>query len=144
MYSRAKTKAEGNTDSKDGFTRTDVDYAWNGFIGHIKGWTLESNKDLIPPFNKDSLPEWVYFGSVPYGLGAQAIPIADNGSTFLAPPATKPEGDAGDDNTAALYLREVGVHTPSTNRRWIYPVLNIALNTGAITPILRPVRTILR
>ena len=37
------------------------------------------------PYGTDS-PEWVYFGSVPYDLGPTAIPIADDGSTFLVVP----------------------------------------------------------
>ena len=31
--------------------------------------------------------------------------MTDDGNRYLETPATKPEGDAGDDNAAALYLR---------------------------------------
>jgi len=46
----------------------------------------------------------VYFGSVAYGLGATAIPIADDGNTYLAAP-DKPEECNTDDNTGFAYLR---------------------------------------
>ena len=100
VYSSSKTSGNGN------WKRTDVTYSWNGFIGHIKGWDIESNKRTEPPFDtKDQTPEWVYFGTVPYGLEAQAIPIADdNNGSFLTVPE-KPAADAGDDNVGALYLR---------------------------------------
>lgn len=70
--------------------------AWNGFLGRVQGWTVASGNVQTP--------EWVYFGTVPYGLGATAIPIADDGDTCLSIP-DKPEQDSGDDNKAALYLR---------------------------------------
>lgn len=84
--------------------RTNDSWAINGFIGQINGWTLVSNKATTAPY-KSASPEWVYFGSVPYGLGETAIPVADDGTTYLAAPATKPETDNGDDNKAAVYLR---------------------------------------
>lgn len=85
--------------------RTDTDFSWNGFIGQVSGWTLESNKSTSAPY-KASSPEWVYFGTLPYDLGPTAVPIADdNNGSFLRVPATKPEGDNGDDNKAAVYLR---------------------------------------
>jgi len=62
--------------------------AWNGFFGQIQGWSV-GEKDytgqLYYPYGTDS-PEWKYFGSVPYDLGPTAIPIADDGSTFLVVP----------------------------------------------------------
>lgn len=90
-YAHAITKEEGNGT----YSRSD-DHAWNGFFGQIKGWTAESA-------NQEK-PEWVYFGSVSYGMGPTAIPIADNGTTYLEVPE-KPAEDAGEDNKAALYLR---------------------------------------
>lgn len=71
--------------------------AVNGFIGRIKGWEIVTNQT----FPKC---EWVYFGSVPYALGAEAVPIADDGSTYLGVPA-KPEDIDNDENIGAVYLR---------------------------------------
>ena len=71
--------------------------ATNGFIGRVQGWTIETNQD----FPKC---EWVYFGTIPYALAGQAIPIADDGSTYLEVPS-KPEADNGDDNIGFAYLR---------------------------------------
>jgi len=90
-YAHALTKSEGNGT----YSRSDA-LAWNGFFGQIKGWTAVSDNQ--------AKPEWVYFGSVAYGMGETAIPIADNGSTYLATPE-KPAEDSGDDNVGALYLR---------------------------------------
>lgn len=71
--------------------------AVNGFIGQIKGWTVETNQDFPQC-------EWVYFGSVPYNLGETAVPIADNGTSYLAVPS-RPAEDNGDDNKGAVHLR---------------------------------------
>ena len=76
--------------------------AWNGFVGQIDGWVVKTGSTYYP-FGSAS-PEWVYFGSVAYGLGETAVPIADDGTTFLAVPE-KPAEDSGEDNVAALYLR---------------------------------------
>ncbi|MBQ6964093.1 MAG: hypothetical protein IJP82_00180 [Bacteroidaceae bacterium] len=81
--------------------------AWNGFFGQIEGWTKGDQSytgKSYYPYGGDS-PEWVYFGSMPYDLGNTAIPCADDGTTFFAPPSSKPETDNGDDNIAFLYLR---------------------------------------
>lgn len=80
--------------------------AWNGFFGQIAGWTAGDKSytgKSYYPYGSDS-PEWVYFGTVPYNLGSTAIPIADDGTTFLVTPS-KPEAHNGDDNKAFLYLR---------------------------------------
>lgn len=99
VYCSALISGNGN------WKRTDTDFSWNGFIGQVAGWTLESNKATSAPY-KASSPEWVYFGTLPYDLGPTAVPIADdNNGSFLRVPATKPEGDNGDDNKAAVYLR---------------------------------------
>ncbi|MBO4800288.1 MAG: hypothetical protein J5545_00225 [Bacteroidaceae bacterium] len=71
--------------------------ATNGFIGRINGWEIVTNQT----FPKC---EWVYFGSIPYALGEEAIPIADDGSTYLLVP-TKPEEIDTEDNVGAAYLR---------------------------------------
>ncbi len=94
-------RSTGKKNRKDDIPSTS---AWNGFIARIKGWDIVTNKTIEPPFKGNSQPEWVYFGSVPYGLGATAIPIADDGDTCLETPE-KPDEDNGDDNKAAVYLR---------------------------------------
>ncbi|MCR5130116.1 MAG: hypothetical protein K6C10_01475 [Prevotella sp.] len=70
--------------------------AVNGFIGRVQGWTIETNQT----FPKC---EWVYFGTVPYDLADKAVPIADDGQTYLEVPA-RPEAVEGE-NTAFAYLR---------------------------------------
>ena len=90
----AKPKSTSSQQRKDGRDKLD---ATNGFIGRIQGWTIETNQD----FPKC---EWVYFGSVPYALADQAIPIADDGDTYLLAPS-KPDAYSGDDNVGFAYLR---------------------------------------
>lgn len=92
VYAHPKTTS--SQQRKDGL---DKELAVNGFIGRIKGWTIETNQT----FPKC---EWVYFGSVPYALAPQAIPIADDGDTFLGVPE-KPAEDSGEENIGAAYLR---------------------------------------
>ncbi|MBR6201805.1 MAG: hypothetical protein IKQ62_02250, partial [Bacteroidaceae bacterium] len=89
----------GHTKATSTETRADglKEKAVNGFIGRIKGWEIETNQ-TFPQC------EWVYFGSVPYALEEKAVPIADNGDTYLAVPA-KPDEDSGEDNVGAVYLR---------------------------------------
>lgn len=70
--------------------------AVNGFIGRIKGWTVETNQNFPSC-------EWVYFGSVPYDLGGQAVPIADDGTSYLTVPQ-RPAAVEGE-NTGFAYLR---------------------------------------
>ena len=84
--STPKTRADGRT-----FEAT------NGFIGRVQGWTIETNQT----FPKC---EWVYFGTIPYDLVPQAIPIADDGGTYLEVPS-KPDAYNSDDNIGFAYLR---------------------------------------
>lgn len=70
--------------------------ATNGFIGVINGWTTD-----LPA---DKKCEWVYFGTVPYDLGSEAIPVADDGNTYLSVPA-KPDPYNFEENKGMLYLR---------------------------------------
>ena len=70
--------------------------ATNGFIGRINGWTIETNQT----FPKC---EWVYFGNIPYDLQSQAIPIADDGSTYLEVPQRP--GAVEGENVGFAYLR---------------------------------------
>ena len=78
--------------------RADNLTAWNGFFGIVKGWTAANG-------NSNSVQEWTYFGTVPYSIGETAVPIADNGDSYLAAPPTKPDEAQGDDNVGFLYLR---------------------------------------
>ena len=83
----------------DGHPRADGlwESATNGFIGRVSGWSVETNQDYPKC-------EWVYFGTLPYNLGEQAIPVADNGNTFLAVPQ-KPADFDTDDNIGFVYMR---------------------------------------
>lgn len=83
----------------DGKPRADGlwEKAVNGFIGRVSGWTIETNQDYPKC-------EWVYFGTIPYDLAPQAIPIADNGTTFLETPS-RPEVASGADNVGFVYMR---------------------------------------
>ena len=71
--------------------------ATNGFIGQVKGWENVNNQ----AFPKC---EWVYFGTIPYDLQNQAVPIADDGTTYLDVPA-RPAVASGEDNIGFAYLR---------------------------------------
>ena len=90
----AKPKESSSQQRKDGRSKLD---ATNGFIGRVQGWTVETNQ-VFPKC------EWVYFGTVPYALGTDAVPIADDGDTYLLVPE-KPAGFTGDDNVGFAYLR---------------------------------------
>lgn len=105
--------------------------AVNGFKGRIKGWTMESNAD----FPKC---EWTYFGSVPYDLAPQSVPIADDGSTYLEVPARPTEFDGGE---GFVYLRagwtnsavfKQVVKLPCAQYRLEYWTININPNTTAV------------
>ena len=100
--------------------------ATNGFKGRIKGWTLETNGDFPGC-------EWTYFGSLPYALADEAIPVADDGSTYITVPA-KPEDYNTDDNTGFVYMRagwggkaiyKQTVHLPCAKYRLEYWSINI-------------------
>ena len=104
--------------------------ATNGFIAQIQGWTLETN-------NAFPKCEWVYFGSVPYNLENQAIPIADDGTTYLEVPS-KPADFDTEDNIGFAYLRagwggsavyKQTVKLPCAQYRLEYWSIN--LNSGA-------------
>ena len=103
--------------------------ATNGFKGRIKGWTLETNGDFPGC-------EWTYFGSLPYALAETAIPIADDGNTYLTVPA-KPEDFNTDDNLGFVYMRagwggratyKQTVHLPCARYRLEYWSININPN----------------
>ena len=105
--------------------------AVNGFKAQISGWTID-----FPNFPNC---EWVYFGTVAYGLGEEAVPIADDGSTYLTIPE-KPDSYNGDDNKGFLYLRagwtnscsyQQEVKLPCAKYRLEYWTININPNTTA-------------
>lgn len=105
--------------------------AVNGFKGRIQGWTMESNAE----FPKC---EWTYFGSVPYDLAPQSIPIADDGSTYLEVPERPTEFDGGE---GFVYLRagwtnsavfKQVVKLPCAQYRLEYWTININPNTSAV------------
>ena len=93
VYAWAKKLDEGNGYWNATDERT---HAINGYVGQIYGWTL-THKDF-------PACEWLYFGTIPYELEENAIPIADNGSTYQIVPA-KPDSNNSDDNIGALFLR---------------------------------------
>jgi HPt (histidine-containing phosphotransfer) domain-containing protein len=90
----AKPKESSSQQRKDGRSKLD---AVNGFAGRVNGWTLTTGS-AFPAC------EWTYFGTVPYALGADAVPIADDGDTYLLVPE-KPEAANGEDNIGFAYLR---------------------------------------
>ena len=78
--------------------------ATNGFVGKMKGWewvNLDDAEKPNPRIESKSC-EWVYFGTLPYDLGETAVPVADDGTTYLTVPQ-RPESFEGGDG--ALYLR---------------------------------------
>ena len=110
--------------------------ATNGFIGVIDGWEVVYPNDDVANSKKC---EWLYFGNVPYALGETAIPVADDGDTYLTVPE-KPADIAGDDNVGMLYLRagwtnacsyKQVVNLPCAKYRLEYWTININTNSTA-------------
>ena len=104
--------------------------ATNGFVGQIKGWQWASERT-------NDACEWVYFGTLPYDLQEQAIPIADDGNTYMIVPERPTEFDGG---TGALYLRagwggsfsyKQEVKLPCAEYRLEYWTINVNPNTTA-------------
>ena len=60
----------------DGIPATSV---FNGFIGRIKGWKLNTNQDY-------PMCEWILYGSLPYNLEEKAIPYEDSNPFFIEVP----------------------------------------------------------
>ena len=89
----ARPKSSSSKQRTDGRNKED---AVNGFHGQVQGWTLEG-----PAFPNC---EWMYFGTVPYGLPTDAVLIADDGNGTLIVPE-KPEEFDTDDNVGMLYMR---------------------------------------
>ena len=105
--------------------------AVNGFKGRVKGWVLESNAE----FPKC---EWTYFGTVPYDLQPESVPIADDGTTYLVVPERPTEFDGGEGfvylragwTNSAVYKQEVKL--PCAVYRLEYWTININPNTSAV------------
>lgn len=102
--------------------------ATNGFKGRIKGWTLETNGNFPGC-------EWTYFGSLPYALADEAIPVADDGTTYITVPARSEEFDGGNGFvylragwTNSAYYKQV-VKLPCAKYRLEYWTININPNT---------------
>lgn len=102
--------------------------ATNGFIGQIQGWDAEKRAG--------DKCEWVYFGTLPYDLLPEAIPVADDGSTYFKMPEKPTEFDGG---TGALYLRagwtgsfsyKQEVSLPCALYRLEYWTINVNANTS--------------
>ena len=125
VYARPKTTSGQNR--PDGRKLEAV----NGFKGRIKGWTMETNGE----FPKC---EWTYFGSVPYDLASQSVPIADDGSTYLEVPERPTDFDGG---IGFVYLRagwtnsaayKQVVSLPCAVYRLEYWTININPNTSSV------------
>ena len=111
--------------------------ATNGFVGQIKGW------DWVTPRTNDGC-EWVYFGTFPYDLEEQAIPIADDGAGYITVPERPEDFDGG---TGYLYLRagwngtfsyKQEVRLPCAVYRLEYWTININPNTsGSATDLTK-------
>lgn len=105
--------------------------AVNGFKGRVKGWKLESNA-TFPQC------EWTYFGTVPYDLVPQSVPIADDGTTYLEVPARPTEFDGGEGfvylragwTNSAIYKQVVSL--PCAVYRLEYWTININPNTSSV------------
>lgn len=89
----ARPKSSSSQQRTDGRNKED---AVNGFHGQLQGWTLEGV--TFPNC------EWMYYGTVPYGLPTDAVLIADDGNGTLLVPERCIEFD-DDDNNGMLYMR---------------------------------------
>ena len=108
-------------------------WATNGYVGQIKGW--ECTRTDYPAC------EWVYFGVLPYDLAPNAIPVADDGTTYQPVPAKNPAaGEDNEENKGALFLRagwggkcsyKQVVNLPCAEYRLEYWTININTNSTA-------------
>ena len=124
----ATTKSSSTQNRSDG-RKAD---ATNGYTGQIKGW------EWVDKAREDTKNcEWVYFGTVAYGLGSTAIPIADDGKDYQVAPPVPTDFDGG---TGALHLRagwsnsfsyQQVVKLPCAVYRLEYWTINVNPNTTA-------------
>ena len=124
VYARPKSTSSQNR--QDGRKMDAV----NGFVGQVQGWEVTTGSKL-------PACEWTYFGTIPYDLVSQAIPIADDGTTYLEVPE-RPEVASGSDNVGFVYMRagwggkatyKQTVKLPCAQYRLEYWAINI--NSGA-------------
>ena len=118
----ARATGTGGKSRPDGRTTE----ATNGFNGQITGWTLEA-----------SAKEWVYFGSIAYGIDSNKVPLSDDTNLFLDF-TEKPEEANTEEIKGALYLRagwtnsatySQVVNLPTAEYRLEYWARNINQNT---------------
>ena len=122
----AKPKSMSGKSRPDGRTLEAV----NGFWGQTTGWTFESN------FNYPRC-EWTYYGTIPYDLDSEAVPVADDGTSFLEVPARPTSFDGGEGfvylragwGNKAVYKQEVTL--PSAVYRLEYWTINVNPNASA-------------
>lgn len=124
VYARSNGTGNNGKKRSDGRIMDAID----GFNGVIKGWTLNA-----------SGKEWMYFGSVAYGVDPNKIPISDDNNLFLDF-TEKPEEANTEDNIGALYMRagwtnsatySQEVKLPTAEYRLEYWAKNINPNTKA-------------
>ena len=124
----AKPKETSTQQRKDGRDKLD---AVNGFVGQVKGWTVQTGSTL-------PACEWTYFGTIPYDLQSQSIPIADDGDTYLEVPS-RPAVASGSDNVGFVYMRagwggkatyKQTVDLPCAQYRLEYWAININPSAG--------------
>lgn len=91
VYARPKSTSSQNR--SDGKKMKAV----NGFFGHINGWNMK----LTSTYPNC---EWTYFGTIPYGLGAEAVPKSDDTNAFIPSPSSKPTTCDTPENLGCLYI----------------------------------------
>ena len=128
--------ARGTGKRSDGY-----EPAWNGFIGQLKGWEMVTNKPLHEPYTGDGM-EWTYFGCVPYDLGEHAVPIADDGTTFLLFLRRFPRSPVMITRVSSTFVL-VGVVRPSISRPLVClaPSTCWSIGLSTSTPMEHVVRT---
>ena len=105
--------------------------ATNGFVGQVKGWSWVTERE-------NDACEWIYFGTLPYDLEAEAIPISDDGTTYLSIPSM-PKGIDNEENAGVMYLRagwggscayKQEFSLPAGNYELTYQACNVNVNTS--------------
>ena len=113
--------------------------ATNGFVGMVNSWEWVNTSDATKPNERieSKACEWVYFGALPYDLGSQVIPVADDGSGYITVPERPANGEF-EAGVGALYLRagwtnsfayKQEVHLPCAKYRLEYWTINANPNS---------------